>query len=209
MKRNRFTCGLLVALFAAVLATLTIMPASAETSATALLRGYVSAKDTTGTNSVVIFPAASGRAIRLVSYQVVGDNADAVLVTYAGTANTALSAAATTTNLTVVSTNGFAADDMIVIQDPDDDSCSQYWVYGLAASTIQLTAAATEDSGARVYRMSHYAPVTIGSATVSADAEALWAAQVRMPMLLRLYTSGGTTEIIKRATVKYDVYPAD
>jgi len=212
-KRISLSQQLLAMAMAVATAALVFTPwgpqARAETSATALLRGYVSARDATGTNSVVIFPAATGRAIRLVSYQCTGDNADALLQLAAGTLNTTLSAATTTTNLTVLSTNGFAPSDVVVIQDPDDDSCTSHFVYGLGTLTVQLTAAATADSGARVYRMSHVTTNAVAAATVTRNAEALWAAQVRMPLLLRLYSGAGTTETVKDAAVKYDQYPAD
>jgi hypothetical protein len=157
------------------------------------------------TNEVAIwYPSDSGLAIKLTSFQAVGDNADATLAMYGGESSTTLSAGQTSTNLTVVSTNiGIAAGSIVVLIDPDGDT-GWGFVYGTAASTINLDRdPGTFSSGSKVWAMTKTVSTTIASATVTRDAYALFAVKKRSPLMLRLYTAAGTTETLKYATCEY------
>lgn len=177
-------------------------------AATAPTQGVVTkagAADPAATNSVAIFGASdSGQAIKLASVQCVGDNAATVLQICSGGLSTKLSAAQTTAALTVVSTNiGIAAGAIVVLLDPDGDIG-----WGLVASTGASTITLDRDpgtfsSGSIVWAMTDTVSTTIGNATVTKDAFALYGGRKKSPLFLRCYCVAGTTELIKYATVEY------
>lgn len=160
------------------------------------------------TNAVAIWPGAPGKSLTLTAYDATGDHATVNLQLLTGTTVTRLTAAwSTSTNMTVSSTNGFAPDDIVVLQKASDGTTTWAWVYGLGTSTIQLTAtnATTGASGDYVWRMSNTFTNTIASATVRKAGEGLLGAQIRAPLMLRLYSTSGTNEYLNDASCRYEV----
>lgn len=150
--------------------------------------------------------ATSTKQIILKTIDVTGDNADAVLSIYGGTLSTTISGTlgTTITNLTLTSTNGFATNDKLVIQRAAGVSTWHY-VYSLGSGEFNVYPAVTTAcaAGDMVYRMSNVGTHAIGSATVRMTGDALFAAQVRMPLAVSLESTAGTSEYINAATVLY------
>lgn len=160
--------------------------------------------NTVATNANVIFPGRTGKQIVLLYADVTGQGAGSKLHLLSGGSSTVLTAAAgtTVTNVSVNGTGSFVAGDIAVIQ-RSSGVCTWHWVYSAGTNKVYFedaigTAASTSD---QLWRMSHTGTNTVAAATVKFAGD-LWAAQVRAPLLVRV--TGGTTELINSATIKYE-----
>lgn len=203
MKKIRHILTALMLLIALI--SFTVCAATATTPVSGVVT-KVGAADPAATNSVAIFAASDvGQAVKLMSVQCVGDHATTALQMAGGGLSTTLSAAQTTSTLTVTSTNiGISAGDIIVLLDPDGDIGWGIVSSTGASSTIVLDRdPGTFSAGSVVWAMTDTATITIGNATVTKDGYALFGARQRSPLFLRCYAVAGTTESIKYATVQY------
>lgn len=155
------------------------------------------------------FPGKARSQLVLRSYDVTGDNADATLhiasgVTVTRLTGSAATTGATSTNLPVAATNIIsAADGLVVVQRADGTSTvHEFHSVGTATITIAAGIGTAAAAGDQVWWCSHVATNVIGNATVRQNG-ALWAAQLRAPIALRLVSTAGTAERINNAVVEY------
>lgn len=173
--------------------------------------GYVTKRANGATNAEVIFPAASDKIARLVSFDVTSDAAGGILKLQGGTYGATISASAlsTATNCSVLANLYIVAGDTVVFQKADNTVFSAAVDSTNAATNINLTAqlGTALAVGDRVYRMGLLATNAIGNATVRKEnAGAIFAAPLRNPIRLLSYGASSATAI-NSATVAYGTAP--
>ena len=150
---------------------------------------------------------APERQIVLQSLSVTGDNADAELTIYTGSARTTTAVDLVSTNDTVrlVNTNGLAPGDMLVLQLGDRSATVHFLDSFADTNSVVLSAPVGVDAsaGSAVYRMGTTFVYEVGAATLQKQGDALLAAPARMPMVLRLTSTAGSDELIDLAAVQY------
>src|SRR5213082_2349342 len=157
------------ALFIGMLLALAL-PAGAQTLN--LNYGLVSKRANGATNAEVIFPANPNAIIRLLSYDVTGDAAGAILKLQGGTWSTTITtnALSTATNVGVALNQYIVAGDTIVFQRADNTVFSALVdTTNVLALTFTNQIGTALSVGDRVYRMGQLATNTIGAATVRKD----------------------------------------
>jgi hypothetical protein len=118
-----------------------------------------------------------------------------------------LAAASTVTNLTLTANTGFTNGDIVVIQTPLDVVFSAIVHSTNNATNVNFYAqvGTAVPAGSTIHRMSENTKVPIGAATVHQAADAIFAARLRHPIMLRLNCHA--TNTINTATVFYDPGP--
>jgi hypothetical protein len=192
----------------AFLAVLLVLIAASSTPA--LGQSFLAKRDNaTAKDNRLAFPGKARSQIVLRSYDVTGDNADAALhitsgVTMTRLTGSAATTGATSTNLPVAATNIITAGQGLVVVQRADSTSTVHEFYSVGTGTITIAAGigTAAAAGDQVWWCSHVATNVIGNATVRQNG-ALWAAQLRAPLALRLVSTSGTAEKINNAVVEY------
>jgi len=176
----------------------------------AIKEGYITRSLTVATNTAeVFFPQNPTKILRLVSYDVNGDTNTAILTIYSGTMPLTVTGIINVTNLVVTANTNVVTNQLAIIQRSNDTIFSVTVLFTNQFTNVFIAATnaipiATNDV---IWICTNTAWTLVGSNTLRAAGEALFATQRRAPLSLRVSTSGGNSDRINSATVHYDDNP--
>jgi hypothetical protein len=178
----------------------------------AIKDGYVTYASPTGVGQTttnlaqIVFPSSQDKTIRLVNMDIVCNTNTGTFSILGGTTQTRLTYInGLATNLVVASTSGFQSNDVVIVQNPTNDFIWQGVVWGTNNLTnLWFTLPATNafPVNSYVYRMSDGFTSLVESNKVRASGLALYGAQRRKPVLIRVVGTNSTVA----ATAIYESY---
>jgi len=179
-------------------------------TAAAIKDGYVTRSVTVATNTAeVFFPQNPTKALRLISYDVNGDTNTASLTIYSGTMPLTINGIINVTNLVVTANTNVITNSLAIIQRSDDTIFSVTVLFTNQFTNVFIAATnaipiLTNDF---LWVCTNSSWTILGSNTVRLAGEALFAAQRRAPLSLRVAPSGVNSNRVNSATVHYDDNP--
>ena len=172
-------------------------------AAAAIKEGYITRSLTIATNTAeVFFPQNPVKMMRLVSYDVNGDTNTAILTMYSGTMPLTISGIINVTNLVVTANTNVVTNQLAIIQRSDDTIFSVTVLFTNQFTNVFIAATnpipiLTNDI---LWICTNSMWTIIGSNTVRASGESLFATQRRAPLSLRVSTSGVNSNRVNSAT---------
>lgn len=206
LKSFRPQAGLYIA---ALLALCCALPFSASAQ---LTDGYTSQQDETTTTNFnqVVFPGVATKVIRLTAFDVNADTNIADLHIFAGTTPYTVTGIINSTNLTVTSNAGIITNRLVILQFGNSN-----WVatvnhtnnltniFLAGGATLGLTV----PTNATLWNCTNRAVIRVPTGRTALAGQALFAAQVRAPLAIRLTPSLQNSNRV-HAAVKYGSYDA-
>lgn len=146
------------------------------TAGTTVSSGILSSRGNTGNAPTVTYVSATS------------DKSTSKILFYNVATSTGITGANTTTSIPVTATNGFAANDILIIEHQTTDTYERRIVSSVTATAVVVTVAPTTAtvSGDVLHDCTTASSIPVGAATVSAIGNGIYVGQAKKPLLVEV-----------------------